>query len=140
MRFLLFTWALLGATVAFGARAAFSFEDQRVLAGRWELTSIEMPIAKQRGKYVVIDNGTIKVKRDCNEIMLSYSIKGDELSATPITTTLLACHLPNRFADEDRFVYQAVLHSRYQINGDVLRLFSLKDSPFDYSLAFHRAQ
>jgi len=69
---------------------------------------------------------------------LHYSIKGDELTATPITTTALDCHPSNRFADENRFVYAAVLHSRYQIDGDVLRLFSLNDSPFDYSLEFHR--
>jgi hypothetical protein len=62
---------------------------------------------------------------------------GHELSAHPITTTLLAY---DRFADENRSVYEAVLHSRYQIDGNVLRLFSLRDSPIGYRLEFHRVR
>jgi hypothetical protein len=46
----------------------------------------------------------------------------------------------DRFADENRSVYEAVLHSRYQIDGNVLRLFSLRDSPVGYRLKFHRAR
>jgi hypothetical protein len=46
----------------------------------------------------------------------------------------------DRFADENRSVYEAVLHSRYQIDGNVLRLFSLRDSPIGYRLEFHRVR
>ncbi|WP_422256548.1 META domain-containing protein [Bradyrhizobium sp.] len=137
MRFLLTTWTLLGAIVACSAQVV-SFEDPYRLAGRWELTSTDMPIALRRGKYVVIESRTIKIKRDCNEVTLGYSVKGDELSATPISATLVTCYPPNIFADESRLVYGAFLHSKYQIDGDVLRLFSPKDSAFDYSLEFHR--
>lgn len=139
MRFLLITWTLLGATMAC-TPAAFSSEDRHGLQGRWELVSVDLPIALRDGESVAIEDGTITVKRDCNDVTLSYSIKGDELSATPMTTTLVACHPPNRFADEYRMVYEAVLHSRYQIDGDVLRLFSLKDSALDYRLEFHRVR
>ena len=138
MRFLLIMWTLLGATVASSTQVAFSSEA--MLAGRWELTSIDMPIALRRGDYVVIESATIRIRDACNEVTLRYSIRGNELSATRMTTTAVACDPPDSFEDESRLVYEAVLHSRYQIDGDVLRLFSLSDLPFDYSLEFHRVQ
>lgn len=131
-------WTLLGATVASSMQVVFSSEA--MLAGRWELTSTDMPIALRRGDYLVIESSTIRIRDACNEVTLRYSIKGNELSATPMTTTALACYPRDSFADESRLVYDAVLHSRYQIDGDVLRLFSLSDSPLDYSLDFHRVR
>jgi heat shock protein HslJ len=109
-------------------------------AGRWELTSVDAPVALRSGDYVVIESTTIGIKRDCNEVTLGYSVEGNELSARPITTTLLACDPRDRFADENRSVYEALLHSQYRIDRDVLRLFSLRDSPIDYRLEFHRVR
>jgi heat shock protein HslJ len=140
MRFPLIIWTLTGAILACSAQVAFSSEDQHKLVGRWELTSIDAPIAQRRGEYVVIESSTIRIKRDCNEVTLRYSIKGNELNATPVTTTLLACYPPDRFADESRSVYKALLHSMYQIDGDVLRLISLSGSALDYRLEFHRVR
>ena len=104
------------------------------------MISIDMPIALRRGDSIVIDGGTISIRSDCNEVKLVYSTKDDELTATPLTTTSVACYPSDRFADEDRLVYGAVLHSRYQIDGNLLRLFSPKDSPFDYTLRFRRVE
>ena len=140
MRFPLIVCMLLGAILICGPQGAFAFEDQHRLVGRWELTSIDAPISLRRGEYVVIESTTIRIRQDCNEVTLGYSVEGNELNAHPITTTLLACDPRNRFADESRSVYEAVLHSRYRIDGDVLRLFSLKDSPIDYRLEFHRVR
>lgn len=140
MRFPLTTWTLLGAILVSSAQTAFSSDDQYRLAGRWELTSADMPVALRRGEYVVIESRTIRMKSDCNVVTLGYSVNGDELSATPISSTLLVCDPGNRFADENQLVYEAVRHSRYQLDGDVLRLFSLKDSPLDFSLEFHRVR
>jgi heat shock protein HslJ len=140
MRFHLIIWTLLGAVLTCHAQVAFSSDDQHGLLGRWELTSTDMPIAPRRGEYVVIESTTIRVKNDCNETTLRYSVERNELSATPVATTLLACYPPNQFADEKRSVYNAILHSRYEIDGDVLRLFSLGDSAIDYRLEFHRVR
>jgi heat shock protein HslJ len=137
MRFPLIIRTLLAAILACSAQAAFSAEDQHIV-GRWELTAIDAPVSLWRGEYVVIESTIIRVKLNCNEVTLRYSVEGNELSARPITSTLLACDPANRFADESRSVYEAVLHSRYQIDGDVLHLFSLRDSPIDYRLEFHR--
>jgi hypothetical protein len=140
MRFLLIIWILLGAILACCPQVAFSSDDQHRLVGRWELTSTGMPVPPRQGGYVVIGSTAIRVKDNCNELTLRYSLKGDELSATPLTTTLLACYPPSRFSDESRSVYDAILHSRYQIEGDVLCLFSLSDSAVDYRLEFHRVR
>ena len=138
MRVLLITF--VAASLACSTQAVFCTEVRHTLAGRWELISIDMPIALRRGDSIVIDGGTISIRSDCNEVKLVYSTKDDELTATPLTTTSVACYPSDRFADEDRLVYGAVLHSRYQIDGNLLRLFSPKDSPFDYTLRFRRVE
>jgi heat shock protein HslJ len=141
MRFSLIIWTLLGALLACGTQSVFAAENEHTLLGRWELTSIGMPAALRRGEYVVFESTTIKMKRDCNEVTLGYSVQGNELNAYPITTTALACDpLHNAFADENRSVYEALQHSRYQIKGDVLRLLPLRDSPIDYRLEFRRVR
>ena len=88
----------------------------------------------------MIDGSTISFRSGCNEVKFVYSTKDDELTGTPLTTTSVACYPPDRFADEDRLVYDAVLHSRYQVDGNLLRLFSPKNSPFDYTLRFRRVE
>jgi hypothetical protein len=139
MRFPLIVCTLFGAVLACGPRVAFSADDQYALIGRWELISVE-PIAARSGEYVIFESTIIRIKPDCNEVTLGYSVEGNVLRARPAATTLLACDPRHGFAHANRLVYEALLHSRYQIDGDVLRLFSLRDSPIDYRLEFHRVR
>lgn len=139
MRFLLIVWTLLGALLVCSADA-FSAEGQPTLVSRWELRSMGVPITQRRPAYIVIESTTIRVKEDCNEVTIGYTIDGNELRATSMTSTLVACSPVGRNADADRAIYQAALHSRYQVDGDTLRLFSLKESAVDYKLEFHRVR
>ena len=135
MRFSSIIWASLAVTLAGGVQVAFAADGQHGLVGRWELTSIDAPIVLRRREIVVIESTTIKLKRDCNEMTLSYSVQDNELSAHPFTTTAIACDPVDSFADEDQHVYEALLHARYEIKDNVLRLSSM-----GYRLEFHRVR
>ena len=139
-RFLLIVWILLGAVAAGHAQDVPSADDPHRLVGRWMVVSIDLPMVSGRiGDDVVIEGNTISMKLDCNHVKLNYSAKKGELTATPLTSTLVACdpRAHNRF---ESLLYEAIQNARYQLEGRVLHLSRADNPTSDWTFELRRIE
>jgi heat shock protein HslJ len=139
-RFLLIVWILLGATASSHAQVLPSAGDPHQLVGRWMVVSIDLPTVSGRiGDDVVIEGNTISMKLDCNRIKLNYSAQKGELTATPLTSTLVACdpRTHNRF---ENLLYEAIQNARYQLDDRVLHLSRADNPTSDWTFELRRIE
>lgn len=138
MKSLLIVGIFLGMIDCGYAQVPPSADDQKRLVGRWELTLADMPMfSKAFNNDVIIENNIITMKLDCNRVTLTYLARDGELTAKPITSTLLACD-PRRVYSFERTLYEMLQHSKYQVDDRVLRLTSFDDPASSWSLELHR--
>ena len=102
-------------------------EEDSSLVGRWDLTaygpegSTSPALTENEPGLTFNEDGTLNGSSSCNGFSGEYTLEGNQIEFSPITSTLMLCDSPI-MGQEEAFFQVLMDTATFQIDGDTLTL------------------
>jgi heat shock protein HslJ len=101
---------------------------QTAIEGRWDVTGFYTgtaiaSVAPGSALTAAFDQGALSGDSGCNSYSASYNINGDEITITPISSTLRACADPALQTQEQQYVSALQNVASFRVTADELTLY-----------------